>query len=120
MILSSSAVERSAVNSPRRIVGLRGVSDRFFTYVIISEPTGETYVGQTEDVRRRIVEHNDPDNHRTLHTKRRLGPWIVGYWETHNSRAEAMKRERFLKTGKGLEWIRENIAEWLANPAALP
>ena len=59
------------------------MSDRFFTYVIISESTGETYVGQTEDVRRRIVEHNDPDNRRSFHTKRRRGPWLLAYSEAH-------------------------------------
>ena len=41
-----------------------------FTYVLVSESTGKTYVGQTEDLRRRIEEHNDPNNRRTLHTKR--------------------------------------------------
>jgi hypothetical protein len=30
--------------------------------------------------------------------------------ETHGSRAEAMQRERFLKTGKGRQWIKENLA----------
>ena len=40
-----------------------------FTYVLVSESTGKTYVGQTEDLRRRIEEHNDPNNRRTLHTK---------------------------------------------------
>ena len=44
-----------------------------FTYVLVSESTGKTYVGQTEDLRRRIEEHNDHNNRRTLHTKRRLG-----------------------------------------------
>ena len=93
----------------------------FFTYVIVSESTGQTYVGQTEGLRRRVLEHNDPNNRRTLHTKRRLGPWIVAHWEAHEfSRAEAMKRERFLKTGRGRQWIKENLAGWLANPAPLP
>ena len=91
-----------------------------FTYVLVSASTGNTYVGQTEDLRRRIEEHNDPNNRRTLHTKRRLGPWIVVHWESHGSRADAMKRERFLKTGHGREWIKAKLAVWLANPPSLP
>ena len=96
------------------------VPDQFFAYVIVSRSTGETYVGQTEDLRRRVLEHNDPNNRRTLHTKRRRGPWMIAYWEAHHSRAEAMKQERFLKTGKGRQWIQEKLAGWLANPTSLP
>ena len=96
------------------------MSCRFFSYVIVSKSNGETYVGQTEDLRLRVLEHNDPQNRRTLYTKRRPGPWIIVHWETHSSRAEAMKRERFLKTGRGRQWIKENLAGWLANPPSAP
>ena len=92
----------------------------FFSYVLVSATTGETYVGQTEDLRRRVVEHNDPSNRRTLHTKKRVGPWIAVYWESHGSRSDAMKRERFFKTGQGRDLIRESLAAWLANPPSLP
>jgi hypothetical protein len=43
-VLSSSAVERSAVNSPRRIAGANQMRV-FVTYVLASKITGETYVG---------------------------------------------------------------------------
>jgi putative endonuclease len=86
----------------------------------MSASTRETYVGQTEDLCRRIKEHNDPENQRTLHTKRRRGPWVIVYWDSHDSRGEAMKRERFLKTGRGRDWIKDHAAEWLENPPSLP
>ena len=92
----------------------------FVTYVLASKTTGETYVGQTEDLARRIAEHNDPNNRRTLHTKRRLGPWILVHWESYRSRADAMERERFFKTGHGREWIKERLVAWLADPPSLP
>ena len=88
------------MNSPRRIVGSEPLTN-FFTYVLVSRSTQETYVGQTEDLARRLLEHNDPLNRRSFHTKRRPGPWLVAYSERHDSRAEAMRRERFLKTGRG-------------------
>ena len=92
----------------------------FCTYVLFSRSTQETYVGQTEDLARRLLEHNDPLNRRSFHTKRRPGPWLLVYSETHNSRAEAMKRERFLKTGRGREWIQGNLAAWLARQTPAP
>jgi putative endonuclease len=90
----------------------------FFTYVLVSRSTQETYVGQTEDVARRLLEHNDPLNRRTFHTKRPPGPWLLAYSEMHDSRAAAMKRERFLKTGKGREWIKENLGGWVAGESS--
>jgi putative endonuclease len=93
---------------------------KFFTYVLVSRSTQETYVGQTEDLGRRLLEHNDARNCRSFHTKRRPGPWLLAYSETHDSRAEAMRRERFLKTGKGREWIKANLAAWLAEQTPPP
>lgn len=46
----------------------------YHVYVLVSETTGKTYVGQTQDLTRRLEEHNDPDCVGTLHTKRHVGP----------------------------------------------
>jgi len=81
----------------------------FWVYILVSESSGQTYVGQTENLQRRLTEHNDPGNRRTLHTKRRPGPWRLLHSEQFSSRGEAMKRERELKTGKGRDWIRQNL-----------
>jgi putative endonuclease len=92
----------------------------FFTYILVSESTHQTYVGQTDNLGHRLAEHNDPGNRKSLHTKRRKGPWIVVYWEQHQTRCEAIKRERFLKTGRGREWMKSNISAWLQNPQSVP
>lgn len=78
----------------------------FFVYVLCSETTGESYTGQTYDLGVRLAQHNDPNYTRTLHTKRHKGPWQVVYTEHFATRAEAMARERALKSGKGREWLR--------------
>jgi putative endonuclease len=83
----------------------------FWVYILQSETTGATYTGQTEDVARRLSEHNDPSNRRTLHTKRRPGPWLLLHAEPFPTRAEAMRRERELKTGKGRDWISRLVRE---------
>jgi putative endonuclease len=75
----------------------------FHVYVLRSQTTGHLYTGQTEDMERRLAEHN---SNLATATKRR-GPWDLIYRETYQTRSEAMRRERYLKTGRGREELRE-------------
>ena len=68
----------------------------FSTYVLVSRSTQETYVGQTEDLARRLLEHNDPLKRRSFHTKRRPGPWLLAYSETYDSRRREGGRRHLL------------------------
>ena len=78
----------------------------YFVYVLVNGE-GQTYVGQTVDLERRIAEHNDRSHRGSLHNKRRAGRWPLVYSEASASRAEAMKRERQLKSGGGRRFIRQ-------------
>ncbi len=75
-------------------------------YIIVN-PEGKTYIGQTNNLERRLKEHNNPDYRGTLYTKRIKGPWKLLYFEGYSTRGEAMKREKELKSGKGRKWIKE-------------
>jgi putative endonuclease len=81
----------------------------YFVYVLQSESTGKTYVGQTADLERRLTQHNDPDCTLTLHTKRNKGPWKLIHSEEYGNRSEAMRREKQLKSGQGREWLRDHV-----------
>ncbi len=83
----------------------------FWVYVLQSETTGKVYIGQTNDLRLRLSQHNDPNFQRTLHTKRNQGPWKLVQTETFSTRAQAMSREKALKSGQGRKWIREEILQ---------
>ena len=76
----------------------------FHVYVIVN-PEGQTYVGQTADLPRRLGQHNHPECELTLHTKRHPGPWQLLYSEECASRVAAMRRERQLKSGAGRRFI---------------
>jgi putative endonuclease len=80
----------------------------FFVYVLLN-PKGETYVGHTDNLPRRLSQHNDPACRLTLHTKRHPGPWKLIHSERFPTRSAAMRRERELKTGKGRDWIRKAL-----------
>jgi len=72
-----------------------------YVYVLRSEKTGKRYVGITENHERRMVEHNSGQTPST-----RSGiPWRMIHNEAHESRAAAMRRERFLKSGRGRAWL---------------
>ncbi len=70
-------------------------------YVLKSTSHGSRYVGSTEDLETRIIEHNQG---RCRYTKGRM-PWIVIYSEKFSTLSEARKREVFLKSGKGRELL---------------
>lgn len=74
-----------------------------FVYVIRSSVDGRFYVGMTIHVERRVAEHNSG---RTKSTKGYI-PWVLFFSEEHLNREEARKREKYLKTGYGKQWIKE-------------
>jgi len=77
----------------------------FTVYVLRSVSTSKYYVGQTEDPLRRLQDHQAGLARYT----RGRGAWTVALTETYDSRAEPMGRERFLKSGKGREWLRAEL-----------
>jgi putative endonuclease len=81
----------------------------FWVYILQSETTGKLYTGQTSDLGKRLREHNEEEIGRRRFTRKQSGPWRLLYFEEMPTRSEAMRRETHLKTGKGREWIRQNI-----------
>ena len=69
----------------------------FFVYVLKSQTTGRLYTGSTNNVMRRLNEHNSGQTSST----RGRGPFCLALVECYPTREEAVRRERFLKTGKG-------------------
>lgn len=81
----------------------------FWVYVLCSQTTGKRYTGQTEDLDRRIAEHNSTEHNPSKSTSRNAGPWVLIHSEQFMTRAEAMAREKWLKGGTGRRWLDELI-----------
>jgi putative endonuclease len=69
----------------------------FYVYVLRSELTGRRYVGSRQDLDHRFREHNAGESKATKHGI----PWRIVHHESCSTRAEAVRRERYFKTGKG-------------------
>ena len=84
----------------------------YFVYILSCLKTGRTYVGQTSDLLLRYRMHLAGT---TRTSREKLLAPVVLYFEVLATRTEAMKRERYFKSGSGHR-VRGEIAQkcfWL-------
>lgn len=85
----------------------------YFVYVLKSKKDSKFYTGITNNLERRLAEHNNSKSS-TPSTKNR-GPFIVIYFEKMENRKIAREREKYLKSGSGREFIKlkySAVAQW--------
>jgi len=73
----------------------------FYTYVLKSVNYSNRYVGFTENINKRLAEHN---RGKCRYTSGRR-PWKLVYSEEYLTRGESVAREKFLKTGQGRKFL---------------
>ena len=78
----------------------------FFVYVLKSLHRNYIYDGLTENVERRVLEHQCGKNK----TTKPYGPFEIQLVEQFPSRQLARNREKFLKSGIGKEFLKSNIS----------
>ena len=74
-------------------------------YAITSDVNGEIYVGIAKDADQRLKEHNAGKNRYT----KGLRPWKTLYRELQSDWQEARKREIYLKSGVGKEFLKHLV-----------
>jgi len=70
---------------------------KYLVYIIFNTKYNKFYIGQTHDLTKRLLEHNQC---LSKYTAKYDGEWVLVYNENFFTRAEAMKREKFLKAQK--------------------
>ncbi|MBR9775371.1 MAG: GIY-YIG nuclease family protein [Cytophagales bacterium] len=83
------------------------VMDQYYVYILYSELIDKFYVGQTVDIDKRLLFHNDSQRN-NIWTKRGI-PWVLKKAILFNSRAEALKAEKFIKSQKSRKVILDII-----------
>jgi putative endonuclease len=66
----------------------------YYVYVIQCSVSGKRYTGFTSDLTRRLKEHNSGKSKFTAG----FGPWTIIYHENINTRDDARKKEKYLKS----------------------
>ncbi len=81
---------------------------KYYVYIVKSKE-GFHYTGFTEDLEKRLIEHNEKDL--SFWTKRGTN-WKLIYTEEFENKTEALKREKWFKTGVGRDFLRKNIIDF--------
>jgi putative endonuclease len=69
----------------------------FYVYILLSKRDNKRYIGCTENLDRRLAEHNSGLVKSTKNRK----PLKLIYFEEYISKSDAMKREKEIKAKKG-------------------
>ena len=81
-------------------------SGTWFVYAIECAD-GSLYIGQTENLRQRWLQHSSSKGGRWTKSH---PPQRVAYWERQSSRQAAVERKKWLRTGFGRKWLKKEIA----------
>ena len=80
----------------------------FYTYVLLSFKDNEYYIGYTNDLKRRIEEHNVGKN---FSTKSRM-PLKLIYFEACLNEDDAKQREKYFKSTIGRRYLSKRLQNW--------
>ena len=82
----------------------------FYVYLLHSETDSGLYIGYSADLRRRLSQHKQGASQATGFR----GPWTLIYYEAYLEEADAIGRERYLKSGAGRKLIRSQLRNYFA------
>jgi len=77
----------------------------YYTYVLLSEKDEKFYIGFTQDLRKRVKEHKEG---RVKSTASRR-PLKLVYYESCLHEKDAIKREKYFKTGFGRRFLMNRL-----------
>ena len=84
----------------------------YYVYIIYSQKTNKFYVGSTNDLTRRIEDHN---RGKTPYSKTGM-PWVLKYSEAFPGRSSAYRRELEIKRKKSRKYIERLISDGSDHP----
>ena len=88
---------------------------KYFVYILKSIEHDKTYVGITNNLERRLSEHNDG---KSIYT-RKFKPWEIVYKEEVLDRKSAREKEKYFKTAAGRRKIKVILHKNIAHVAQL-
>jgi putative endonuclease len=86
----------------------------YFVYVLKSACKSNLYVGFTENIKKRISEHNNGKVTSTKNDK----PWLLIFFECYANKNDALRRERYFKTTIGKRSLKLMLKTTLAEDSS--
>ena len=80
----------------------------FYVYILFSEKDGKLYTGYTKDLELRFEQHQKGYVESTKNRR----PFKLIYFEASLNQADALKREKYLKTHYGKMFLKKRLASW--------
>ncbi len=74
----------------------------YFVYVLKSQEFDYRYVGHTDNLIKRLSDHNSGKTK----SNKAFAPFDIIYFEAFDTRKEAIKREKYFKSGSGREYLK--------------
>jgi putative endonuclease len=81
----------------------------YHCYILYNQVIDKFYIGYTNDLDKRIVEHNFPIRKRLTYTRKQIGKWTLVYSEVFLDKQDAMSREKEIKGWKSKIMIKKLI-----------
>lgn len=81
----------------------------FYNYLLQSKKDGSWYTGYTDNLKRRIEEHNQGK----VRSTKSSSPWELIYYEACLNSDDARRREGYIKTTQGKRMIKLRLKEYL-------
>ncbi len=79
-----------------------------YVYILESQKDNGWYTGYTSDLKKRLSEHQNGYTHSTKYRR----PWKLIYYEACLSDADAIAREKYLKSGMGKRYLRNRLKKY--------
>ncbi|MBT4516507.1 MAG: GIY-YIG nuclease family protein [Candidatus Komeilibacteria bacterium] len=81
----------------------------YFVYILLSLRDKRFYIGQTNNLERRLSEHNQGKNISTFVRR----PLELIFYEAYLNKKDALRREKYFKTTKGKTTLKQMLKEYL-------
>ncbi len=108
-------VESAGLENRNTLRGIEGsnpslsaVQPHYVVYILYSISLDRTYTGHTDNVEKRLKQHNAGKTRSTGSGR----PWRVIFTEACKDREEARHREKWFKSSSGRKRIAEILKEW--------
>jgi len=83
-----------------------------WVYVLECKEDRGWYIGKTDDLKRRVKEHQSGNGSRTTSLRKN---WHLMYCEGYLDSKDADGRERFLKSGSGRKFLKRQLSNYLGS-----